>query len=122
MTNPAELTVVESCSGCGACCQSLPAPPYKVVVTPDGRLEPSPRGVPADVERLLAAPQVAREIRQQRLDSGQNHGPCCWLDPATRGCRWYEFRPEVCRVFEMGSEDCLAVRAYLLPELLEASG
>jgi len=122
MTHPTDFPFPESCDHCGACCQSLPAPPYKVVVTPDGRLEPSARGVPADVERLLAAPAEALEIREARLLSGQNHGPCCWLDPATRACRFYEFRPEICRVFERGSEDCLAVRAYLLPDLVDGSG
>lgn len=118
---PPPLPIVESCENCGACCQSLPAPPYKVLMTTEGRLVPAPRGVAADVERLLAAPPDALEVRRVRIESGQNHGPCCWLDPVTRGCRWYEFRPEVCRVFERGSEDCLAVRAYLLPDLLDAA-
>jgi Fe-S-cluster containining protein len=119
MSDSNALPVVESCEGCGACCQSLPAPPYKVIVTADGRMEPSPRGVAADVERLRAAPPEALEIRRLRLESGRNYGPCCWFDQSSRQCGWYEYRPEVCRVFERGSEDCVLVRAYLLPDMDE---
>lgn len=31
---------------------------------------------------------------------------CVWLDPATLRCRHYEFRPQACRDFEVGSLLC----------------
>jgi Fe-S-cluster containining protein len=37
--------------------------------------------------------------------------PCCWYDPATRRCRNYDYRPEACRDFEPGTEECGEARA-----------
>jgi Fe-S-cluster containining protein len=36
--------------------------------------------------------------------------PCIWFDQETRRCKHYEYRPELCRDFEVGEEDCLRVR------------
>jgi Fe-S-cluster containining protein len=41
---------------------------------------------------------------------GAEGNPCLWFDPEARRCRFYEHRPEVCRDFEVGSEDCLGHR------------
>jgi Fe-S-cluster containining protein len=32
--------------------------------------------------------------------------PCVWLDLSTLRCRHYEFRPQACRDFEIGSTLC----------------
>jgi Fe-S-cluster containining protein len=32
--------------------------------------------------------------------------PCCWLDLETKRCRWYEWRPQICRDLDPGSEGC----------------
>jgi Fe-S-cluster containining protein len=37
--------------------------------------------------------------------------PCFWLMPEGT-CRHYEHRPEVCREFEVGGEDCLRIREH----------
>lgn len=36
--------------------------------------------------------------------------PCLWLDPVTRQCRHYEWRPKICRDFPMGGPACVAMR------------
>lgn len=43
-----------------------------------------------------------------RYDQGL---PCLWYDAETRQCKHYEHRPEVCREFEMGGDDCLEMRS-----------
>lgn len=42
----------------------------------------------------------------QLLAHGTDHIPCAWFDMATRKCRHYEHRPEVCVEFAVGSADC----------------
>ncbi|MCA9085763.1 MAG: YkgJ family cysteine cluster protein [Planctomycetaceae bacterium] len=32
--------------------------------------------------------------------------PCVWFDQQTRQCRYYDFRPDACRRFEIGSTLC----------------
>lgn len=40
---------------------------------------------------------------------------CLWLDEATSRCKHYEYRPTLCREFELGGDVCLSVReVYLL--------
>ena len=36
--------------------------------------------------------------------------PCCWLDLTTKRCRRYDERPQACRDYVVGREDCLACR------------
>lgn len=38
-------------------------------------------------------------------------GPCFWFDMESRKCKHHEFRPRVCRDFEVGSEPCVEWRA-----------
>ena len=35
---------------------------------------------------------------------------CLWFDSATRKCRHYQWRPQVCRDYELGGDACLATR------------
>ena len=43
----------------------------------------------------------------ENADFGQ---ACIWFDPQKKNCRHHEFRPQLCRDFEIGSEACLRVR------------
>ncbi len=45
----------------------------------------------------------------KRLDDGL----CAALDRKTFRCRIYAHRPTICRDFEMGADDCIAVRGDL---------
>lgn len=42
------------------------------------------------------------------IDIGQ---PCIWLDLETRQCRHYDYRPQMCRDFEIGNPHCERMRA-----------
>ena len=69
---------------------------------------------PDDYAWLTAAPDEARRIKLERMDSDEpDECPCCWLDQETKRCRFYEFRPGVCRDFDLGGEACLATRKML---------
>ncbi len=35
---------------------------------------------------------------------------CLWFDPVGRVCRHYEYRPPLCREYELGSRACLQLR------------
>ena len=35
---------------------------------------------------------------------------CLWFDQVTRRCRHHEFRPQVCRDYEIGGRECLRER------------
>ena len=37
-------------------------------------------------------------------------GPCLWYDAAAMRCRHHEWRPVVCREFEIGSASCVSDR------------
>ena len=100
-----------NCDGCSACCEIVGHPPFLL------ELE---NGVPrpvegadsqADYRRLLAAPseaQIAYLTNNGAIDS-----PCVWLDTVNRRCRHYEFRPDVCRTFEVGGKWCSRFRGLL---------
>ncbi len=101
-----------TCKGCGACCQHVGFPlGYMAIID-------SKAGYglcPEDAERIAALPEEAKEIyvhAKAAVERGEHddNGPCCWLDPVTRACRWYEYRPQVCREFEIGSWDCIRIR------------
>jgi len=105
------------CRDCGACCFEQGSPPGYVVFL----AEPAPpwvNEIPADDPdrlRVAACPEEAREVIRlyhAGLMAGavDGDGPCCWLDLQTNRCRWYEWRPEICRELEPGSEGCLSWR------------
>lgn len=43
-------------------------------------------------------------------------------DPERRSCRWYEWRPEICRDFAVGSKECQKWRQEYGIGLLEKKG
>jgi Fe-S-cluster containining protein len=57
--------------------------------------------MPTELDVLPAAIlKVAGEV--------EGCGPCSWL--VAGKCGHYEHRPEVCRQFELGGEECLEIR------------
>lgn len=59
----------------------------------------TPVGLMAELEAAVKGPC-----------SGTDGMPCVWLNRVTGRCRHYEFRPDVCREFEVGGEACLRYR------------
>jgi Fe-S-cluster containining protein len=96
---------VVTCDGCGACCNHMGSPP-EILYRQDGGLSRWGRGLPAAVRDELAAYVAA--YGKVRLERDQ--GPCLWLDPVTKGCRHYEYRPEPCRELPVGGASCFSYR------------
>jgi Fe-S-cluster containining protein len=90
-----ELDVIDptvSCEGCGECCHNQRLPPF---VFETDRVPPE----------LLA--ECVAELDRWK---GESQGPCIWLDLATKACRHYEHRPDICHDFSVGGESCLEQR------------
>ena len=67
-----------------------------------------------DAARLASAPAEALEVLTNAGGRADKREPCCWLDESTRTCRWYEHRPNVCRGFVIGGEECREMRAMVV--------
>ena len=95
----------DPCRGCGACCRHVGWPPHWHDIR-----DPY-------WERLVREhPELAEEIERAivQWEPAIVAGvavPCCWYDPTTRRCRNYMYRPDACRDFEPGEEDCRRFRA-----------
>jgi len=104
---PSSLAVIESCDGCGACCQVVTRPPFYSVFNESG--EDAWERLKADRPDILAA--LLAGDRARRASGGPFFGtPCTWLEAATGRCRHYEYRPRACREFEVGGRDCRDAR------------
>jgi len=98
----------QNCDGCSACCHSVGHPPF-LLEWEDGVPHPiEGADSQADYQRLFAAPaeaQAAYVASRGAIDS-----PCPWLDAIENRCRHYDFRPDICRNFEVGSKWCSQFR------------
>lgn len=119
----------ELCEGCGRCCDTIGLPPFEV---PNPDLGPLPVDpwkrlwsfdddaraadqwlTDTDTFARMPAALRAEHARLVRgLKADPSNKPCAWLDPATRKCSHYEYRPAVCRDWEPGREDCLHTRRH----------
>lgn len=96
----------DSCESCGLCCEGIGSP--IVVYASRGSRSADPALRPADLPTELLA-----EIDEHfsGLHRGQEpQEACLWFDRAERRCRHYEWRPQVCRDYELGGDECLARR------------
>lgn len=108
---PTELSIIDNCDGCGACCLEQQAPPGYSMLLNSPELMANPEAFAADVARLRLLPQEAIDelrVYLKDLSAGiENPNPACiWLDQSTMKCRHYENRPSICREFEVGDDDC----------------
>ena len=65
-----------------------------------------------DSERLQSMPAALQEGLRRNKDRGLDEQPCHWLDLVTHRCVHYDRRPEACRMFEVGEDDCMALRKH----------
>jgi uncharacterized protein len=125
MSTPYSLIEIErlpaNCDDCGACCRDIGHPPFLVELIDgvpqavDDRLDST-----SDQQRILAAPA---EARAEYLSSRhRSSGPCAWLDRASGRCRHYEFRPDICRTFEVAGKWCLMHRERVAQPCAAAGG
>ncbi len=103
----ADLPVIESCDGCGACCRVVTLPPF--VRHLDGTGEEAWERLRWDRPELMAALLDAERVR--RATGGPTFGtPCLWYDDDSGRCRHYDHRPLACRTFAVGEVDCRDAR------------
>jgi Fe-S-cluster containining protein len=106
------LPTEADCKGCGACCRHVGHPMFKRY---GGRTLPAEepwRKLPRRLKRevLNHYRRLVREFRAGLRPAVDDYGePCTWLQ-ADGTCKHHEYRPEVCRDFEVGEEDCLRFR------------
>ena len=112
--------MIDHCQGCGQCCMHMRTPPHCVPVKDGAFVHPSEVFANEtrddddfDFALLMAAPQEARDLAMQKMfdDDAPENDPCAWFDEETKRCRFYRFRPLVCRDFAVGSEPCRDHRA-----------
>jgi Fe-S-cluster containining protein len=97
------------CDGCAACCGT-----YAIFASrEDAQREPR---IVAECQELAAWLETPKWA--YRLFPLPFHEACCFLD-SQRRCTIYETRPQVCREFAAGSEDCQRVRSLRGLALLE---
>ena len=97
-----------TCDGCGACCLTVGHPPFLLELD-EGIPHPvAGADSEADFHRLHSAPPAAQAA--YLANYGTINVPCSWLDEFEGRCRFYEFRPDVCREFEVGSKWCTQFR------------
>ena len=94
---------VTSCEDCGLCCMGQNLVPGSDTWIARLSGEDPPRIIPPELmeelDTIVCGPC-----------GGSGDEPCWWLNRATGRCQHYEFRPDVCREFEVGSEACLKCR------------
>lgn len=102
------LPAIKDCNDCGACCTQQEALPlgWYLGVTPLG----NPASLP---------PAILEELRQLAEHFDQvgwpgNGEPCVWYDQATKQCKHYEHRPDICRdTVKVGDDSCRRWRQEL---------
>ena len=93
---------VLNCDGCGACCQSIGHPQFWRHKT----------GADADPHWQRLPGHLKDEINEHvaSLEEADMFQPCIWFDKQSLGCRHYDYRPQMCRDFEVDSEHCRRMR------------
>ena len=86
------------CEGCGLCCMNQPCPPFKIGPVFEVQ-ERTPPGYPEQNKAFVFSPRC------------RDGDPCIWLDRPSGLCLHYDDRPEICREFRVGCEDCNRMRA-----------
>src|SRR5690349_5952492 len=102
------LTVLEpeSCAGCGLCCEGKGSPVVLYASRPEWQTEHPfrPPGLPVELIREIDEHFAGLYRGQESPES------CLWFDAEARRCRHYEWRPQVCRDFELAGTACLTLR------------
>lgn len=103
----------ESCADCGFCCEGIGSPIVLYASRPSSH-GPHPFR-PADLPAELIA-----EIDEHFVGLFRGQEPqerCLWFDPVARQCQHYEFRPQICRDYELGGSECRRLRKKRQSEL-----
>ncbi|NNE00887.1 MAG: hypothetical protein HKN47_26530 [Pirellulaceae bacterium] len=74
-------------------------------------------GRPAEKHWLSMPPDLKAELLAVMENyaspvEGELDGICCWYDQQNRTCKHHAHRPNVCRDFQVGGDDCLGWREH----------
>ena len=94
------------CRGCGVCCFHMGYPAYS---EDESYWEELPVHLKDELRDFISNYNAPPE--------GELDGPCFWLDPESRLCKHHEYRPRVCRDFEIGNAQCLDWRKFYQDEI-----
>lgn len=96
----------KSCEGCGLCCLGIGSPVLLYQSWPawDDHHPYRPEGLPAPLINEIDSHFSGLFRGQEPQDQ------CLWYDPETRGCKHYEWRPLLCRDYELAGRECLELR------------
>lgn len=99
------LPTVTSCENCCSCCMHMDYPAY---ITGSDTQPPEEHWVnlPHDLKEELL--QYIADYDEPA--KGELGTPCFWLDLEKKCCKHHEYRPNVCRDFDVGCTDCLGWR------------
>jgi Fe-S-cluster containining protein len=89
-----------TCDGCGACCRTFPI----FASAQDAGREPRVAAEGKELALHLRTPAYAFQLFPLPF-----HETCCFLDDSQR-CVIYETRPNVCRQFAAGGDQCQEAR------------
>jgi Fe-S-cluster containining protein len=110
------MDVTFDCDACGACCKTFPIFSAEADAARESRIR---------TEALPLVEHVATPKFAYRLFPLPFHEACCFLDGEKR-CTIYDTPPDVCRLFDAGSEQCQEARLRaglpLLPPSENESG
>lgn len=106
------LPVITSCEGCnGSCCREMNFIPFEYsypekddcskALLNDPELEKIPNDLQAEV----------RESFRRWQEDPQTRSDCPWLNEQGL-CRHYDYRPKLCRQYEVGGDGCLDTRQH----------
>ncbi|MBS0203758.1 MAG: YkgJ family cysteine cluster protein [Planctomycetes bacterium] len=95
-----------SCDGCGICCLGIGSPLVLYASRPHYS-DPHPFRPDNLPQELIDE----INFHFSGLLRGQEpQEKCLWFDATTRLCKHHEFRPQVCRDYEIGGRECLRER------------
>ena len=103
---------VYECDACGACCRTFPI----FASTRDAESEPRIRDEGRRLNPWLATPEWEYQLFPLPFQEA-----CCFLNGDNR-CTIYATRPDVCRQFEAGSDQCQEARRQCGLPLLPVKG
>ena len=95
-----------SCDGCGVCCIGIGSPVVLYASRPH-------YAIPHPFRPIDIPAELIDEINMHfsGLIRGQEpQDKCLWFDTQTRLCKHHEYRPQVCRDYEIGGRECLRER------------
>ena len=124
---PKKLPVVVDCEGCGVCCLHMGYPAFMLPRSAfsSEQIQNDPQcqkllEIGWTEAELLAGNEgesywrdLPKDLKEEWLTftgsyqkPGELDGPCFWFDQTTRQCKNHQYRPSVCRDFEIGSKLC----------------